>query len=127
MGPCIAHIFPSITNKMQRYTIYLFTSVKCCTCFRRYLRPSSEAQNCIYSIANIFPSITNKMQHYTIYLFISVKCSTCFRRYLRPSSGAQNCIYSIWHLSNLYCCLPQLELVCDANHFQLFQDSGRQQ
>ena len=24
MGPCIANIFRSITNKMQRYTIYLF-------------------------------------------------------------------------------------------------------
>ena len=24
MGPCIVNIFPSITNKMQRYTIYLF-------------------------------------------------------------------------------------------------------
>jgi hypothetical protein len=49
MGPCIADIFSSITNKMQRYTI-LFISVKCSTCFRRYLRPSSGAQNCIYSI-----------------------------------------------------------------------------
>jgi hypothetical protein len=24
MGPCVADIFPSITNKMQRYTIHLF-------------------------------------------------------------------------------------------------------
>ena len=24
MGPCIANVLPSITNKMQRYTIYLF-------------------------------------------------------------------------------------------------------
>ena len=28
----------------------LFISVKCCTCIRRFLRPSSGAQNCIYSI-----------------------------------------------------------------------------
>ena len=24
MGPCIANVFSSLTNKMQRYTIYLF-------------------------------------------------------------------------------------------------------
>ena len=42
--------FSSITNKMQRYTIYLFISVKCSARFRRFLRPSSGAQNCIYSI-----------------------------------------------------------------------------
>jgi len=28
----------------------LFISVKCSTCFRRFLHPSSGAQNCIYSI-----------------------------------------------------------------------------
>ena len=28
----------------------LFISVKCCACFRRFFRPSSGAQNCIYSI-----------------------------------------------------------------------------
>ena len=27
---------------------YLFISVKCSTCFRRFLRPSSGARNCIY-------------------------------------------------------------------------------
>jgi hypothetical protein len=48
-GPFIAYIFPSITNKMRRYTIF-FISVKCSKCFRRYPHPSSGAQNCIYSI-----------------------------------------------------------------------------
>ena len=44
------HVFSSITNKMQHYTIYLFRiSVKFSTCFRRFLRPSSGAQNSIYS------------------------------------------------------------------------------
>jgi len=33
---------------MQPYTIYLFF-VECSTCFRRFLRPSSGAQNCTYS------------------------------------------------------------------------------
>ena len=49
MGPGIANVFSSITNKMERHTIYLFF-VKCSTCFRRFLRPSSGAQNCIYCI-----------------------------------------------------------------------------
>jgi hypothetical protein len=40
--PSIVNVFPSLTKKMQRYTIYIF--VKCSTCFRRFLRPSSGAQ-----------------------------------------------------------------------------------
>jgi hypothetical protein len=43
MGPCIADIFPSITNK-DATSHNLFISVKCSTFFRRYLRPSSGAQ-----------------------------------------------------------------------------------
>ena len=49
MIPCIANVFSSTTNKMQRCTIYLFFVI-CSTCFRLFLRPSSEAKNCIYSI-----------------------------------------------------------------------------
>jgi hypothetical protein len=48
MGPCIADIFPNYQQDAALYN--LFISVKCSTCFRRYLRPSSGAQNCIYSI-----------------------------------------------------------------------------
>ena len=40
----------STTNKMQRFTIYLFISVGRSTCFRRCCRPSSGAQNCTYSV-----------------------------------------------------------------------------
>ena len=39
-----------ITNKTQRFTIYLFISVRRSTCFRRGFRPSSGAQNCTYSV-----------------------------------------------------------------------------
>jgi hypothetical protein len=35
--------------KMQR-SLDLFISINCCTCFRRFLRPSSGARNCIYSV-----------------------------------------------------------------------------
>jgi len=39
----------STTNKMQRF-LYLFISINCCTCFRRFLRPSPGAQNCTCSV-----------------------------------------------------------------------------
>ena len=39
----------STTNKMQHF-LDLFISINCCTCFRRFLRPSSGAQNCTYSV-----------------------------------------------------------------------------
>jgi len=42
--------FQMITNKMQRFTIYLFIYVRRCACFRRGFRPSSGAQNCTYSV-----------------------------------------------------------------------------
>jgi hypothetical protein len=35
------------TNKMQLFLIYLF--LVCCTCFGRFLLPSSGAHNCTYS------------------------------------------------------------------------------
>jgi len=34
---------------MQRF-LDLFISINCSTYFRRFLRPSSEAQNCTYSV-----------------------------------------------------------------------------
>jgi len=41
--------FQSTTNKMQRFS-NLFISVRRCTCFRRFFRLSSGAQNCTYSV-----------------------------------------------------------------------------
>ena len=38
--------FQIITNKMQRFLIQFY---KCSACFRRFLCPSSGAQNCTYS------------------------------------------------------------------------------
>jgi len=34
---------------MQRF-LDLFISINCSTCFRRFLRPTSGAQNCTYSV-----------------------------------------------------------------------------
>jgi hypothetical protein len=43
----------STTNKMQRF-LDLFIFINCSTCFRRFLRPSSGAQNCTYSVRYSF-------------------------------------------------------------------------
>jgi len=40
----------STTNKMRLFSIYSFISVRRCTCFRRFFRPSSGAQNCTYNV-----------------------------------------------------------------------------
>jgi hypothetical protein len=42
MGPCIVNLFLSSTNKMQRYTIFVYC--QCSTCFGRVFRSSSGAQ-----------------------------------------------------------------------------------
>jgi hypothetical protein len=42
-------ILYSTTNKMQSF-LNLFISINCSTCFRRFLRPLSRAQNCTYSV-----------------------------------------------------------------------------
>ena len=46
--PCIVNEFQSMTNKMQRYKVFI--SVNCSTCIGWIPHPSSGAQHCIYSI-----------------------------------------------------------------------------
>jgi len=49
MGPCIVNVF--FKYNQQDATLYnIFYYCQCCTCFRRFLRPSSGAQNCTHSI-----------------------------------------------------------------------------
>ena len=48
MGQCVVNVF-----KYKQQDATLHNSIyyyKCSTCFRRFLRPSSGAQNCIHSI-----------------------------------------------------------------------------
>ena len=95
MGPRIANAFSSKTNKMQPYAIYLFF-VKFCSCFRRFLRPSSRAKNCIYS----FSKWTT---WHTILLFYNtfITVSYMFRAASCSSSGdqialIQHLVSSLW-------------------------------
>ena len=49
IGPCIANIFAEY-NQQDEMFLNLFISVRSSTCFRRFFRPSSGAQNCTYSV-----------------------------------------------------------------------------
>jgi hypothetical protein len=47
MGPCIVNVFKhNQQDKKLHNDIYYY---KCSTCFRRFLHPSSVAQNCVHS------------------------------------------------------------------------------
>ena len=81
---------------MQHF-LDLFISINCSTCFRRFLHPSSGAQNCAYSVRYCQTNTAaccyrgwDGTRRF-LDLFISINCSTCFRRFLRPSSAAHNC------------------------------------
>jgi len=71
MVPCIAKVF--FKYNQQDATLHnLFISVKCSACFRRFLRPSSGAQNCIYENMKI-----SEMEHMaSAELFYMVNHST---------------------------------------------------
>jgi len=47
IGPCIANIFAEY-NQQDATFHNLFISIRRSTCFRRFFRPSSGAQNCTY-------------------------------------------------------------------------------
>jgi hypothetical protein len=56
MGPCIVSIFQYISNKMQRYS--LFISGKCSTCFGWYFHPSSGAHTPVSTAHGICHTVT---------------------------------------------------------------------
>jgi len=47
IGPCIVIYSYSTTKKMYLF-LKLFILIKSSTCFERFFRPSSRAQNCTY-------------------------------------------------------------------------------
>ena len=49
IGPCVANIFTE-NNQRDAKIHNLFISVRRYTYFGRFFRPSSEAQNCTYSV-----------------------------------------------------------------------------
>jgi hypothetical protein len=112
----------SFKYNQQEATLHnILYCCQCSTCFRRFLRPSSGAQNCTQSIwyMSSLLAATANQQDATLYnILYCCKWSICFRRFLRPSSGAQNCTHSIWYMSSLYsvasCWLYLKEYIDDA-------------
>ena len=49
IGPCIANVFADYNQKDATFDNF-FIYVKRSTCFRRFFRPSSGAQNCTFSV-----------------------------------------------------------------------------
>jgi len=47
--PCVANIFAAY-NQQDATFHNLFISIRRSTCFRRFFRPSSGAQNCVYNV-----------------------------------------------------------------------------
>jgi hypothetical protein len=56
MDPCIVNIFQYISNKMQRYS--LFISGNCSTCFGWYLHPPSGAHTTVSTASGICQTVT---------------------------------------------------------------------
>ena len=57
IGPCILSIFQYISNKMQRYTVYLYLET-CSTCFGWYIHPSSGAHTTVSTASGICHTVT---------------------------------------------------------------------
>jgi len=84
-------LLPAATGDEMKLKLFIFA--KRSTCFERSFRPSSGAENCVYSngMCQTAAATRDEMK---LKLFIFAKRSTCFERSFRPSSGAENCVYS---------------------------------
>jgi hypothetical protein len=127
----------STTSKTQRF-LDLFISINCSTCFRRFLRPSSGAQNCRYSVRYCqtnTAAIVDEMELLVISLQYNQQDATFSRSVyfykllymfqMVPPPIIRSTKLYIQHqvLSNQYCCYRGW----DGTTFHLIHDSSRQQ
>jgi hypothetical protein len=95
---------------MQHFTIYLFISVRHATCFRRFFRPSSGAQNCTYRVR-----------------YWSDKYLTLYVQFWAPDDGRKNHlkhvqslteINKLWNIAScwLYCANFDITLAISATY-----------
>ena len=78
-GPCIViFIFRYISNKMQRYTVYLFMG-KCSKCFGWYLHPSSGAHTTVSTASctcqTVLLNICGSVHHAFVVKIITTRCN----------------------------------------------------
>jgi len=96
IGPCIANIFAKF-NQQDASFHNLFISVRRSTCFRRFFRPSSRAQNCTYSIR-----------------YWSDKYLTLYVQFWAPDDGQKNHLKHVERLTeiNNWVKRDQLDVTC---------------
>ena len=95
IGPCIANIFAEY-NQQDATFHNLFISVRRSTCFRRFLRPSSGAQNCTYNVRYLSD------QYLTLYVqFWTHEKIVCQDGYLQ---GSYQNAWSTKHKIPIFCC-----------------------
>jgi len=114
MGPCSLSTFYYISNKMQRYTVYLYLGtalhVSGGTYTHHHVRKQLYLQDLVFVTPLLLPAA-----------IIFGNCSTCFGWYLHPSSGEQTtvstasgichtvtatCHYYIWKLLYMFRVVP---------------------
>jgi hypothetical protein len=105
MGPCIVNIFKyNQQDATLHNSIYYY---KCSTCFRRLLRPSSGAQNCIHSIRYL-----SRFFCFLLLLWVSYNLPTQAVRSSKSSKNTRCCVYSFellmmgggtaWNIYSIY-------------------------
>jgi len=83
IGPCNANIFTEYNQQDETFH-NLFISVRRSTCFMRFFRPSSGAQNCTYSVR-----------------CWSDKYLTLYVQFWAPDDGQKNCMKHVERLTEI--------------------------
>ena len=104
----VQHKCISKYNQQDATLHNLFISVKCCTCFRRFLRPSSGALNCIYSIGYfvkpLLPPAT-VVEEMELTVASNSKCLTkypmLYIQFRAPDDGGRNCLKHVEHFREI--------------------------
>jgi hypothetical protein len=108
MDPCIVSVFQYISNKMQRYTVYLYLEtalhVSGGTSTNHQERIQLYLQHLVFVRPLLLPAAiatrSSNQQDANIQVnLLFLVSSTCFGRCFRPSSEALDCIYSIRYCS----------------------------
>ena len=65
-GPLRAYNGTAFYNQQDAISLNLFVSIRRSTCFRRFIRPSTGAQNCTYSVRYLSDCYCNLLQQVTV-------------------------------------------------------------
>ena len=109
IGPCIANIFADY-NQQDATFHNLFIPVRRSTCFRRVFRPSSGAQNCVYSVRYMSEQYSLRASS-SRKLYCSDKYLTLYVQFWAPVDGRKTRLKHVerlteinWEKSHLVAC-----------------------